>query len=852
MLWGAGSLFATHNRAGEITYTHVSGLTYEFTITTYTNSNTAAISRNFLQINWGDGSADSIPRISDDPIPGVAQQQTNIYVGQHTYAGPGEFTIWMEDKNRNADVSNIPLSVNQAFYIETELIIIPGFQGNNSVQLLNPPLDRACTGELFIHNPAAYDPDGDSLVYTIAASRGNGGLDIAGYTFPNPILTVDRFTGDMVWNAPNSVGEYNVAMLIEEYRNGTKIGSVLRDLQIDVSECDNTPPVIDDIPDTCVIAGTFLTIDVTATDLEGGTVSLEAFGAPFTVANPASFPTVSGTGTTTGTFEWSVLCNHVQLNPHLAVFKASDVGDVNLTDMESMHIQVIAPEPTNLTAVPAGNTISLNWDTHPCSNSTAYKVYRRKDFYGYTPAHCETGVPDYTGYELIANVDGHANSSYIDANDLIHGNIYCYMIVACFEDGAESIASQEVCTQLIKDVPVITNVSVGITSIPSGVDTVMWSKASELDSVVQWPGPYHYKVYHSYGFAEASTLVHTTPASAIMSFTDTMFIHTGINTGEEPSSYRIELYSGTDLVGTTLSAPSIFLTTTPNDNRLTLNWNNNTPWTNTSHEIYWLNEATAQFELVTIADKPTYTVLGLANGEKYCYRIKTVGAYSATTIASPLHNYSQIACGIPTDLTPPCPPTLAINENCEGGLNTLVWTNPNHSCADDVLSYEVYYAPLQGQDLELVATLNSPFDTTLEHSNNGSVAGCYAIIAIDSVGNRSAFSNEVCVDNCPYFELPNVFTPNNDGVNDAFQALDIRNIESIELTILNRWGQEVYKTTDPGFQWSGMHLNARGPVPTGTYFYVCGVNEIRLSGIVRQELKGIVTVLYEKGSFTIR
>ena len=56
LLLGTGYLnraLATHNRAGEITYTHVSGLTYEIQITTYTKS-TAPADRPFLYLYWGD------------------------------------------------------------------------------------------------------------------------------------------------------------------------------------------------------------------------------------------------------------------------------------------------------------------------------------------------------------------------------------------------------------------------------------------------------------------------------------------------------------------------------------------------------------------------------------------------------------------------------------------------------------------------------------------------------------------------------------------------------------------------------------------------------------------------------
>ena len=63
------SLFATHNRAGEITWTHVVDLTYEFTITTYTDPNSLA-DRDALYIYWGDGdgSGDTLFRNSIETL----------------------------------------------------------------------------------------------------------------------------------------------------------------------------------------------------------------------------------------------------------------------------------------------------------------------------------------------------------------------------------------------------------------------------------------------------------------------------------------------------------------------------------------------------------------------------------------------------------------------------------------------------------------------------------------------------------------------------------------------------------------------------------------------------------------
>ncbi len=60
-------------------------------------------------------------------------------------------------------------------------------------------------------------------------------------------------------------------------------------------------------------------------------------------------------------------------------------------------------------------------------------------------------------------------------------------------------------------------------------------------------------------------------------------------------------------------------------------------------------------------------------------------------------------------------------------------------------------------------------DTVFYHrmSEGFMLAGCYAVSAIDSFENESAFSAKICVDNCIMYELPNVFTPNGDGINDT-------------------------------------------------------------------------------------
>lgn len=67
--------------------------------------------------------------------------------------------------------------------------------------------------------------------------------------------------------------------------------------------------------------------------------------------------------------------------------------------------------------------------------------------------------------------------------------------------------------------------------------------------------------------------------------------------------------------------------------------------------------------------------------------------------------------------------------------------------------------------------------------------------------------------------FPNAFTPNNDGKNDLFRIIDEPQcpISGYILQIYNRWGQEVFTTTDPGKGWDGTYGSK--PADIGTYMY---------------------------------
>jgi gliding motility-associated-like protein len=869
--------WATHIRAGEIIAERISvqTLTYRITVVGYTDTR-SSVTFGPGRINFGDGREEQLNTKSDFSLVEDLGDliEKNTFVITHTFQGPGKYKIRFLEFNRNDLTLNMNNSVDTPFYVETEITIDPFIGVNNSPVLTIPPVDNGAVNVRYIHNPGAYDPDGDSLSYRIEIPKQGFERVVNNYRDPASaefsknkedgtgpaFMRVDAIFGDLVWDAPGTAGQYSVAMRITEWRKidgkYVEIGYVVRDMQIIIENSKNKRPKLILPPDLCVVAGTRIKEIIQGQDPDGDPIKIEVFGEPMEInTSPATYKPENEFQVQPGivNFDWQTVCNHVREREYEVRVRITDkpLSGPKLVDIQTWKIKVIGPPPVwdELEQLP-GRTLKLNWDPYACASSAQeMQVWRRLNSDPYEPDSCETGIR--AGFELI----GTTNMTTFDFTDknggegLAPGNTYCYRLVATFPTPrlGESIVSKEICITIDVDVPILTNVSITATDEKDGEIFVKWTPPYDLDKV-QFPGPYSYELLRSEGFTGAQNRL------SLGKTTDTLFTDKKLNTKNLVYNYKVVLLDNNIKIDTSTAASSVRLEPTIINEAIELKWSFNVPWNNSiskyTHEVYRNRADAAALDVtnfVKIADVDVtqkgsiYLDEGKFNGVKlkkdleYCYYVVTKGAYNVVGLVYPLENRSQIICAKPDDNRLPCAPVLTFEgPDCakyvaEQSCGTVTYVHelswkPNFSgtCDDQLSGYRLYFNPDGSPDgtftrigqysaIQLRATLR----------NLANYKGCYYITAVDRSGNESPKSNVVCIDNCPNYLLPNAFSPNGDGLNDTFMAFDNpfskcpRFVSQVELFIVNRWGTEVFSYASQSATENDPFIRWDGKDPSG-------------------------------------
>jgi len=201
--------------------------------------------------------------------------------------------------------------------------------------------------------------------------------------------------------------------------------------------------------------------------------------------------------------------------------------------------------------------------------------------------------------------------------------------------------------------------------------------------------------------------------------------------------------------------------------------------------------------------------------------------------------------GATTDTTTVCPSsnntyTVNVSNGCntESTAAVTVYTTSFYACCDTTIgkgdtanlfaSGAIHYSwsPSAAIDCDTCHDVKvHPDETTT-----------YTVIGIDAHGCEAERAFTVTVETpCADFTVPNIFTPNNDGINDDF-VVHVLNVSSYNLTVFDRWGKQVFASSDPSVYWNGRINSTDNLAPDGTYYYVltasCSSNKYTKKGFV--------------------
>jgi gliding motility-associated-like protein len=191
--------------------------------------------------------------------------------------------------------------------------------------------------------------------------------------------------------------------------------------------------------------------------------------------------------------------------------------------------------------------------------------------------------------------------------------------------------------------------------------------------------------------------------------------------------------------------------------------------------------------------------------------------------------------------------TILLRGNAlDGFINRLNWNSYGEWDAG-LDRYRVYRSLDGGQQYNILTEtgLDTLYMDILADVPDSQFRFCYYVEAIEAEINQYGFrdtsvSNRICLDQKSTIYIPNTFRPRNPSANNQFKAKGLYEKQALnhEFIIYNRWGEQIFYTTDPQKAWDGNYQSQ--VVPDGVYVYRL---RFRLPDGSKFDQKGAVLVL---------
>ncbi|MFN5355054.1 MAG: PKD domain-containing protein [Bacteroidota bacterium] len=342
---------ASHAMGADLTYQCMGGNTYKVRLSFYRDCVGIAAPFN-VNISIKSNSCGQTLSVTCNRIPGTGQEVTYLcptatstcnggsFTGIQEYVYEGVVTLPMQCPDwefsytnccRNTAISTIQNPGGSTIYLYAKLDNTGGIC-NNAPTFTNKPVPFACLGQQFCFNHGATDVDGDSLVYSLVNPRQtetNTVTYLNPYNANNPLnsspaLSFNTATGDICFS-PTQLQVTVMAVLVKEYRNGQLIGSVVRDIQVTVLNCNNDLPTLTGINGTTsfttsVCANQQLCFFVNSNDINGA----QNLSLTYNNAIPGATFTQSAGSRPTGTFCWTPGTADISTVPYCFTVRVQD------------------------------------------------------------------------------------------------------------------------------------------------------------------------------------------------------------------------------------------------------------------------------------------------------------------------------------------------------------------------------------------------------------------------------------------------------------------------------------------------------------------------------------------------
>ena len=212
----------------------------------------------------------------------------------------------------------------------------------------------------------------------------------------------------------------------------------------------------------------------------------------------------------------------------------------------------------------------------------------------------------------------------------------------------------------------------------------------------------------------------------------------------------------------------------------------------------------------TIICPGTDAVLVASGGETYSWTPEaTLSDPSAsTTVASPTEETTYTVTSTLASCINTASTTVSIQESSAyAGEDTTIYFGES-AFLEATGGVEYTWLP--------ILTLSNP-DIADPLATPG-VTTVYTVYVTTAIGCEFTDQVTVNVSSDALVGVPNAFSPNGDGFNDGFTVIVRGQLASYNLQIFNRWGEQVYESTNFTNSWKGIYNNEEQPLGSYTYY----------------------------------